>query len=397
MPDQPADPVDVPTPATGSEGPRRSRGRAVLIGGRVLAGVLALALLAAIGVGWTIRHRGEAAMARNEITGALFPDDPNLRPTTAVPGSSPAQPGDPATGTTGTTGTDAADQPVSPQEAAALPAENILILGLDTRGNGEGGVGPGTSQSDVIMLAHLHAGHRRITVLSVPRDTYVDAPSCLQWDNRTGKVSDTVFTSPYRQWKITNAYSVGGPQCTVKAVQELTGLRVDRIVAIQFNGFKAVVDALGGVTMTFDKPVVDGHQGVVIPQAGTQTIDGAQALKLVRSRTVVGDPRGDLGRIDRQRLLLLAILKKMTGTGLLTDPARLDSVVQTFAENSTSQNLGIDQLLSLASSLSGGAKVGFVTLPTVQDPTAEGLDVVTEKADPELTALATDQVPAGTR
>lgn len=220
------------------------------------------------------------------------------------------------------------------------------------------------------------------------------APSCLQWDNATGKVSDTLFTSQYTSWKITNAYSVGGPQCTVKAVQELTGLRVDRLVAIQFNGFKAIIDELGGVTMNFPSPVIDGHQGTVIPKAGVQSIDGDQALRLVRSRTVKGDSRGDLGRIDRQRLLVQAMLKKMTSTGLLADPGRLDAVMQTFAQNSTSANLNVDQLLSLAGSLSGGAKLDFVTLPTVQDPKAEGLDVVTAKADPLLDALAQDRVPS---
>lgn len=70
--------------------------------------------------------------------------------------------------TTAPTGAAGVDPSVSPEEATAKPAENILILGLDTRGDGEGGVGPGTSQSDVIMLVHVHAGHRQLSVLSIP-------------------------------------------------------------------------------------------------------------------------------------------------------------------------------------------------------------------------------------
>lgn len=385
-----------------------TRSRALLLTGRVLAVAMTIAVLAGLGTEYVILQRAGSALAANAIEDALFADDPNLRPTTVAPDSpgtgesiAPGTGESTARGTTvggaGTDtviGTDGAVPTVSPEDAAAMPAENILILGLDTRGGADGGVGAGTSQSDVIMLVHVHAGHRQISVLSIPRDTYVNAPSCLQWNNATGKVSDTLFTSRYKSWKITNAYSVGGPQCTVKAVQELTGLRIDRLVAIQFDGFKAIIDQLGGVTMNFPSPVIDGHQGTVIPTAGVQTIDGDQALKLVRSRTVQGDSRGDLGRIDRQRLLVLAMLKKMTSTGLLADPARLDSVMQAFAKNSTSANLDVEQLLSLATSLSGGARVDFVTLPTVQDPEAEGLDMVASKADPLLDALAQDRVPA---
>lgn len=370
--------------------------RGVLLTGRVLAVVVAIAVLAGLGTAFVIHQRAGSAIAANAIEGALFADDPNLRPTAvdpAAPGSGTTTPETSADGSTGAPGTDGAAPSVSPEDAAAKPAENILILGLDTRGGADGGVGPGTSQSDVMMLVHVHAGHKQLSVLSIPRDTYVTAPSCLQWDNATGKVSDTLFSSPYSMWKITNAYSVGGPQCTVKAVQGLTGLRVDRLVAIQFNGFKTIVDALGGVTMNFAKPVIDANQGAVIPKAGVQTIDGDQALKLVRSRIVQGDSRGDLGRIDRQRQLVLAMLKKMTSSGLLADPVKLDAVMQTFAQNSTSANLDVDQLLSLATSLSGGAKIDFVTLPVEQDPESEGLDVVAAKADPVLDALAQDRVP----
>ncbi|WP_353650220.1 LCP family protein [Nakamurella sp. A5-74] len=384
----------------GSTQGRSAGGRGLLLTGRAVVIVVTIAVLAGLGTAFVIHQRAGSAIAANSIDDALFADDPNLRSTTAAPGSpgsdAPAGPGTSAGGThTGSPASSGSPAPsVSPEDAAAKPAENILILGLDTRGGADGGVGPGTSQSDVMMLVHVYAGHRQISVLSIPRDTYVTAPSCLLWNNATGKVSDTLFTSQYSSWKITNAYSVGGPQCTVKAIQELTGLRVDRLVAIQFNGFKAIVDALGGVTMTFASPVIDANQGAVIPKAGVQTIDGEQALKLVRSRIVQGDSRGDLGRIDRQRLLVLAMLKKMTSTGLLADPGRLDSVMQTFAQNSTSANLDVDQLLSLATSLSGGAKIDFVTLPTKQDPKSEGLDMVASKADPLLDALAQDRVPS---
>jgi len=363
----------------------RRRPSPIMIG-RTLLTLGVIALLVAVGIGWTIHHRADTAMAAKQVD-ALFPDDPNIRqggtedPASSAVGAdtggtgSAAQPGGTSSGgsTVGTTRAGGNAGPVTPEQAAAKPAENILILGLDTRGNGEHGVGPGTSQSDVIMVAHLHAGHRTMSVLAIPRDLYVSAPTCKSWDNATGVVSDQDFVSPYTSWKITNAYSVGGPRCTVQAVQALTGARMDRLVAIQFDGFKNIVDALGGVEMNFKTSVIDKNQGVVIAQPGRQRVTGDQALKLVRSRIVQGDPTGDLGRINRQHQVISAMMHQMTSTGVFTDPARLDRVVQTFVAHSTVANVSIDQLLDLARTLGGGS-VNFTTLPTAAASGSDGLD-----------------------
>jgi len=380
-----------------------------LVGGRMVVSLLTAAVLVATGIGWIIHHRADTAMAARQVD-ALVPDDPNIRPTPAAspPAAGSADPtalNSPQTNGTQTNGTQTNGAetdsvarssgegasvrpsaagppgaagpagPVTPEQAAAMPPENILILGLDTRGNSENGVGPGTSQSDVIMLAHLHAGHRSMSVLSIPRDLYVPAPSCKQWDNATGKVSDQDFTSPYTSWKITNAYSVGGPRCTVKAVQGLTGVRIDRLITIQFEGFKSIVEALGGVRMSFQAPVIDGHQGLVVASQGSQMVNGEQALRLVRSRTVKGDPSGDLGRIGRQQKLIAAIMHQVSSSGLLSDPAKMDRVVQTFVAHSTVANVTIDQLLEVAHALGGSAgSVAFSTLPTVAASGSDGLE-----------------------
>lgn len=403
-----------PSPAADPPAARRRLGG--LSAGRALIALLGVAVLVVTGIGWSIHHRAEAAMAARQVDGALFGDDPNIQ----VPGSgtgtgsaagaggtldstSPADPGaTPGTSSEGSTvGRDGAGGPAGTTTPARdgrtsvapgdLSPENILLLGLDTRGAGEKGVGPGTSQSDVIMLVHLHQGHRQVSVLAIPRDLYVPAPECRQWDNATGRVSDTIFQSPYSSWKITNAYAVGGPRCTVQAVQALTGLRVDRLVTIQFEGFKSIVDALGGVTMNFAKPVIDGHQGDVITRAGSQQITGEQALRLVRSRTVKGDPSGDLGRIRRQQAVLIAMMQKMTSSGMATDPGKLDNVLQTFAENSTTANLSVDDMLRLAKMLGGGTNISFATVPTVGSQDSDGLDATA--ADAQLYAQLRDDQP----
>ena len=99
----------------------------------------------------------------------------------------------------------------------------------------------------------------------------VDAPTCKAWDYSTNTLSDRDFDNPYAHWKITNAYAVGGPQCTVRAVQALTGLQLHRVIVIDFGGFSSIVDALGGIQMTFAGPVVDGGVTII-----TGTLDYGQ-------------------------------------------------------------------------------------------------------------------------
>ncbi|MDQ2845765.1 MAG: LCP family protein [Actinomycetota bacterium] len=379
-------------PLTTSPTPRR--GPALTV--RIVLIVAAVAVLAVTGTAWVIRHRADVAISQHRVD-ALVPNDPNIKQGTPDKTAGPPTGTAGSTGSTGSAGSNgstaapgAAGRPVSPQDAAAMPAENMLVLGLDTRGNATGGVGPGTSQSDVIMIAHLYAGHQQMSVLSIPRDLYVPAPTCKEWDNATGQVSDHNFTSQYTSWKITNAYSVGGPRCTVQAVQALTGLRIDRLITIQFDGFKSIVDALGGVQMTFATPVIDQNQGTVIAAPGSQLVNGTQALALVRSREVKGDSSGDLGRIDRQQQLLKAMMRKMVTSGTLTDPAKLDRVMQTFIANSTTDNVTTDQLLSLARKFAGGSAVKFVTLPTTPAPGTDGLHGTGSDAQ-IFTALVNDQ------
>ncbi|WP_395729746.1 LCP family protein [Nakamurella sp.] len=324
------------------ESPTRPRYRALRVAGRVLALVVAAAVVLASGVAWWAVDRVDSSIAQRSVD-ALAPDDPNIR-------TAPAAGGDTAT------------------------AENILILGLDTRPADQVAPGEGTSQSDVMMIAHVSADRQRVDLVSIPRDLLIPAPTCKAWDYSTNSLSDRDFDNPYSQWKITNAFAVGGPACTVKAVQALTGLRIDRLVVVQFTGFASVVDAMGGLTMTFDGPVVD-HGRTIIASGGTQLIDGDQALALARARRVAGDPTGDLGRIGRQQQLLAAMLAQVSSGGLITDPARLDRVLQTVIDNSATDNVTVADLMDLALSVKGNesSAIHDYTLPTVPDTDTDGL------------------------
>lgn len=359
------------------------------VAGRSLVAALAVILLLVAGTEWVIKYRADRTLADNQIH-ALDPTDTNISQPTLTTQTIPS------------TETGA----VAPPVPKTYQAENILILGSDNRSRPEdaalGGANSDPGGSDVVMVAHLSADRSHITVVSIPRDTYVKAPTCKAWDYENDKLSDTDFTSPYTIWRINSTYAAGGPQCTVKAVQEMTGLRIDRVIVIDFAGFAAMVDALNGIDVNACAPIVDGQLGTVLPQAGVQHIDGKQALNLVRARKVEGDTTSDIARINRQQKVLSTILKQMTSAGVLLNPVKLDSVLQAFVSNVQTDNVTIDDLLNIAQSLGNldPRRVTFFTLPTTPDSNGVGLHATDASAliwealrdDKPLPGEATDPV-----
>jgi len=371
-------------------GPSASRSRLWWRAGRLLAAVLAVLVLAVVGIEWQIRDSADQALADRSISDGLVTDDPNI-----IPPSSPA----PVTGTvTDAPGTTAAPEP-GPRPTYA--AENILVIGSDTRAgdNGNAGnMGPGagdSAQSDTVMIAHVSADREHVTVLALPRDLWVKAPVCKAWDYRTGKLLPEDYVNEFSEWKITNAFSVGGPQCLVRAVQLLTGIRIDRLIGIDFSGFKAMVDAVDGVAVNICRPIIDAELGTVIPSAGPTTVRGDTALNLVRARKVEGDPSGDFGRIRRQQVVLSAVLKQVVSAGTLANPVRLNAVLQAFVRNTFTENVTLDDLLALATSFGSldPSRITFFTLPTVPG-SGDGFDPGPESAS-IFAALRNDQLLPG--
>jgi LCP family protein required for cell wall assembly len=247
-------------------------------------------------------------------------------------------------------------------------SENILLIGSDTRafkGGSQFGGAVAGARSDTTILVHLSADGQHAVMVSIPRDTYAHIPSC-----KTGASS----TSAPQSNKFNAAFSIGGPYCTIALVENLTGLRIDHFVEVNFAGFQRMVDALGGVTVclthAIDDPIrvnpATGHvvgSGLVV-SAGKQKFNGKQALGLVRARYAVGDG-SDLGRIKNQQVFLSSMIRKATSTGLLFDPLRLyhflDAATKSIA---TDHGFGLSQLKDLAGKLHG-LKPGKVSLLTV--------------------------------
>jgi LCP family protein required for cell wall assembly len=137
-------------------------------------------------------------------------------------------------------------------------------------------------------------------------------PSCL--------TADGTRTTP-RLAQFNWAFQWGGAACTIRTVENLTGIRIDHHMTVDFNGFKKMVDAIGGVEVCLKQPVEDPEARLKLP-AGRQTLQGEQALGFVRARYGLGDG-SDTERMQRQQQFLGSLIKKVQSNGVLLNPARL--------------------------------------------------------------------------
>ncbi|MFC6067869.1 LCP family protein [Streptomyces ochraceiscleroticus] len=192
-----------------------------------------------------------------------------------------------------------------PGRPAAGKGTNWLLVGSDSRRDlthrqqQELHVGhEAVRNTDTVML--LHYGDSGPSLVSLPRDSYVAVPG-------------------HGKNKINAAYGLGGAKLLSRTVEQATGLRVDHYAEVDFLGLVRVVDALGGVRLCLDAPLKDEKSGADFP-AGCSRMNGTQALAYVRAR--YSDPKGDLGRVQRQRALISAVSERMLGPGTLLNPFR---------------------------------------------------------------------------
>lgn len=285
------------------------------------------------------------------------------------------------------------------QDAAAQANdENFLMVGSDTRDGAAAEEGVGTAdstpgaRSDTVMVAHIPADRQRVVVTSFPRDLEIDRPDCQRWDPAQNKDTDEKVPGQ-KIAKLNTAYAVGGPPCITKVIQQITGLRINHFVGIDFNGFKEMVDAVHGVTVHNEIPIDDTILGKVLLETGDVTISGDQALNFVRARHVKGDPTSDYGRIKRQQAFIGALLKKVMSSDVVLDPGKLSDFITAFAKATFGDNLGVKQMMTLAQSMKGldQSKISFLTVPTVGLPNNRGNEVlVRSKAKALFDALRTN-------
>ncbi|MFC8431157.1 LCP family protein [Streptomyces sp. NPDC057253] len=269
-------------------------------------------------------------------------------------------------------------------------SENILVLGSDTRSGSNkklgGGTDDGSARSDTAMVVHVYKGHKKASVVSIPRDTLIDRPECTDTEGGTHEPAKGVMFN--------SAYTTGGAACAVKTVESMTGIRMDHYLEVDFSGFEKLVDELGGVTVTTTKPIKDPDSHLNL-KAGTHELTGAQALGLVRTRHGVGDG-SDLGRIQLQQAFIKALVKQIKGVGLLSNPKRLYDLANTATKAvTTDSDLGsVNSLVSFASGLKGigPGNMTMVTMPVQYDPANPNRVLVQEtKAKQIWTALENDR------
>jgi len=276
--------------------------------------------------------------------------------------------------------------------------ENYLLVGSDSRAgsNGEVGAGgtaqAGGARSDTVMLAHVPADRGRVVVVSFPRDLEVDRPACAEWHNSDATYSTT--TAPAEtQSKLNAAYSVGGPRCLVQVIQQISGLKINHFVGVDFSGFESLVNQIGGVEVCTTRPLVDNELGTILPNAGTQLINGQTALSYVRARKVDAEGTGDYGRIKRQQRFLSSLLRKAMSTDVLFNFGKLRGFINGFTATTFGQNMDADSLITLGQSLQGlsAGRVTFITVPTTG--TRDGNEVPNLKEITNIFQAIIDDTP----
>jgi len=268
-------------------------------------------------------------------------------------------------------------------------ATNILIMGSDSRAGTNGSYGNvDGARSDTTLLVHIYEGREAATVVSIPRDSFVELAGC--------KMLNGENSLPYKS-KFNAAFSIGGPVCAVKTVEKLTNVRINNFVVVDFAAFKKVVDALGGVEVCLTTPAYDpvipgqGGSGLDLP-AGYSNITGEQALAFVRARESLGDG-SDLSRITRQQEFIGSMIRGMAEKGLLTNPGMIYRVLSAVTSSITtnSEFASISALQNFALSLGSlkPSKINFVTTP--YEMVGKGNVGWTSEADELWAALRMDK------
>ncbi|WNV76015.1 LCP family protein [Geodermatophilus sp. DSM 44513] len=310
-------------PGAGSDEPGPSRRRALR---RVLVGLGVLGLVLALVVGgalWFLTDRYAGNVDR--VAGVFTELDDEARPAPATPAQQ------------------AAEQPVT-----------FLLVGSDTRGTAEQGIAAG-GRSDAIMIARLSGDRQHAQLISLPRDSWVDVPG-------------------YGRNKINAAYAYGGPPLLIRTVEQLTGVRIDHYVAIDFAGLIQVTDDLGGVDVVVAETT---SWGPYTFPAGVNHLDGDRARWYLGQR--YGLPGGDFDRVRRQQQYLQSVFTQLFSSDTFTDPGRLDAALLAVTSAvAVDEQLGNAEMLSLAYSLRGlrPEAVDFFTAPTLGTGTEGAASVV---------------------
>lgn len=263
---------------------------------------------------------------------------------------------------------------------------NIVMMGSDTREGQGSGFGKNVSgqRSDTTIFVHISGDRTWATAVSIPRDTTTVMPDCINEDGSINKGWTDKFNV---------TMSRAGPGCVVKTLEEITNIRVDHYVVVNFKGFQNVVDAVGGVEVCLTDSVDDEKSHLQLP-AGLSTLDGKTALAFVRARKTLGDG-SDISRIRRQQDFLASLARKTTSAGVLLNPKKVLDLINAIAGSlTTDPELGsVDGIKTIAMNLQDlrPSNIRFITAPNAPDPDNTANVKLTPEADELWDALRADK------
>ena len=268
----------------------------------------------------------------------------------------------------------------APQQKVAAgeePAVNILVLGTDSRTSASDPSQwkEGAQRTDAIMIVQVSGDRKTVSVMSIPRDSWVEIPG-------------------HGQGKINAAYSYGGPSLTIHTVENLTGIHIDHFAVANFESFVALTDEIGGVRINLKTPQTLAGKEL---GAGAQVLDGQQALAYTRERSSL--PNGDFDRVKRQQTWMRSIVSRVLTNGTMSSPTALYSFLKTASRTvAVDESFTLNQMQSLALETRHlhSNDIAFMTVPTAGTGTsADGQSIVTLDADadaPLFKAFAEDRV-----
>ena len=270
----------------------------------------------------------------------------------------------------------------APQQKVAAgeePAVNILVLGTDSRTSASDPSQwkEGAQRTDAIMIVQVSGDRKTVSVMSIPRDSWVEIPG-------------------HGQGKINAAYSYGGPSLTIHTVENLTGIHIDHFAVANFESFVALTDDIGGVRVNLKTPQTLAGKEL---GAGAQVLDGQQALAYTRERSSL--PNGDFDRVKRQQTWMRSIVSRVLTNGTMSSPTALYSFLKTASRTvAVDESFTLNQMQSLALETRHlhSNDIRFMTVPTAGTGTStDGQSIVTLDADadtPLFNAFAEDRVSA---
>lgn len=245
---------------------------------------------------------------------------------------------------------------------------NVLLVGSDTRkglSKAEkkrlhvGGVG--CDCADAMMLVHLSARRDRVSVVSIPRDSYLPFAKHREPGRKSGPEGSEVQHSG----KVNAALKHGGPPLLVRSLEQATGVRINHYAGLDFGSFARAVDGFGGAPVCTIRPMRDRDSGLSL-SAGTHTLDGRRGLRYVRSRKIGWGVPGDMGRMRRQQHFVAGLVTALAGSGAFSDPRRLWELAEvTHATARVDQGLSLPRLVELGQWLYGIQRgdMEFATVP----------------------------------